>query len=74
MIDYRSAMDALAFDRVKARCRPDPLRASIRAGLYGWNAILVVPGGWSIIRPLAMDPVLWHAVRSRRALRGEPAD
>ena len=69
---HRQALDALACDRVKATARPNPLLASIRAALSSWNAILIVPGGWSIIRPLAMDPILWHAVQSRRALRGEP--
>lgn len=71
---HRQALDALACDRVKASCRPNPLLASIRAALSSWNAILIVPGGWSIIKPLAMDQILWHAVRSRRALRGEPLE
>lgn len=72
MNKYRASLDALTCERVKAKARPDPLLASIRAALSSWNAILIVPGGWSIIRPLAMDPMLWHAVRSRREFRGEP--
>lgn len=69
---YQQGVDAVTCARVLTVVRPNPLLASIRAGLSSWNAILIVPGGWSIIRPLAMDPILWHAVQSRRALRGEP--
>jgi len=69
---YRRALDMLTCDRVRSMANPNPLLASIRAALSSWNAILIVPGGWSIIKPLAMDQILWHAVQSRRALRGEP--
>lgn len=69
---YRRALDMLTCDRVRAMAKPNAMLASIRAALSSWNAILIVPGGWSIIKPLAMDPLLWHAVQSRRALRGEP--
>jgi len=70
--NYQQGVDAVTCARVLATARPNPLLASIRAGLSSWNAILIVPGGWSIIKPLAMDLMLWHAVQSRRALRGEP--
>jgi len=69
---HRRALDMLTCDRVRSMAKPNALLASIRAALSSWNAILIVPGGWSIIKPLAMDPILWHAVQSRRALRGEP--
>jgi hypothetical protein len=70
MLDAET-MSAITAERVKEFVLPNPLGTALRVALWGYAGAMQTEGAdneWTIVRPLAMDRLWFHATMQRRAL------